>query len=85
VVDIKDKNIQSGTSIIQYDQKSIEEADNQRWGIDDEGYIYCEANPNLVLDIKNCGYDDDPVILYSRRRTNAAANQRWYLEPLTVQ
>lgn len=81
VLDIDGGQMDPESSIIQYAQKQTEEAANQKWGIDEEGYIYCQARGDLVLDIQG-GEDEDgvPVILYERREGYVAANQRWTLE-----
>lgn len=73
--------MESESQIIQYAQKMTEEAANQKWGIDGDGYIYCQARDDLVLDIEG-GEDADgvPVILYEKRVGEVAANQRWCLE-----
>lgn len=73
--------MEAESSIIQYAQKGSEEAANQKWGIDEEGYIYCEARPDLVLDIEGCEDDDGvAVILYNKREGEVSSNQRWTLE-----
>lgn len=70
-----------GAPIIQYEQKSSEEAANQKWGIDDEGYIYNLARPDLVLDIQGREDEDGTrIILYTKREGEVASNQRWTLE-----
>ncbi|KAI8061524.1 ricin B lectin domain-containing protein [Gilbertella persicaria] len=82
VLDISGGEMNPESQIIQYSQKDYEEAANQRWQIDEEGYIFCMARPDLVLDIQG-GEDGDcvPVILYERREGEVSANQRWVLEP----
>ncbi|KAI8971822.1 ricin B lectin domain-containing protein [Mycotypha africana] len=81
VLDIKGGEMKPESSIIQYSQKMAQEAANQRWRIDERGYISPEARPDLVLDIKGAKDDDGvPVILYGKREGNAASNQRWRLE-----
>lgn len=80
-LDIDGGEMEPESAIIQYRQKSIEEAANQRWGIDSEGYIYCEARPDLVLDIQGREDEDGtPIILYNKREGEVASNQRWTLE-----
>ncbi|KAG2204978.1 hypothetical protein INT47_002602 [Mucor saturninus] len=80
-LDIRGGEMESESQIIQYAQKMTEEAANQKWGIDGDGYIYCQAREDLVLDIEG-GEDNDgvPVILYEKRVGEVAANQRWCLE-----
>lgn len=81
VLDIRGGQMDPEAEIIQYAQKMTEEAANQRWGIDGDGYIYCEAREDLVLDIQG-GEDEDgvPVILYHKREGDVASNQRWSLD-----
>lgn len=81
VLDIEGGQMDPESAIIQYEQKVAEEAANQKWGIDEEGYIFCEARNDLVLDIAG-GEDEDGtgVILYNRREGEVASNQRWILE-----
>ncbi|KAI8972760.1 ricin B lectin domain-containing protein [Pilobolus umbonatus] len=81
VLDIAGGTMDSGNDIIQYSQKMTMEAANQRWDIDEDGYIACSVRPDLVLDI--AGRTDEPgaaVILYERREGEVASNQRWILE-----
>lgn len=80
-LDISGGEMNPEAEIIQYAQKMTEEAANQKWAIDEEGYIYCEARPDLVLDIQGCQDDDAvPVILFNKREGEVASNQRWTLE-----
>ncbi|OBZ89643.1 hypothetical protein A0J61_02305 [Choanephora cucurbitarum] len=82
VLDIDGGEMNPESPIIQYAQKQYEEAANQRWQIDEEGYIFCMARPDLVLDIEGAEDDDGvAVILYEKREGEVASNQRWYLEP----
>lgn len=79
-LDIQGGDMNPEASIIQYEQKSSEEAANQKWGIDDEGYIYNQARPDLVLDIQGREDEDGiPIILYPKREGEVASNQRWNL------
>ncbi|KAI8978950.1 ricin B lectin domain-containing protein [Pilobolus umbonatus] len=81
VLDISGGTMDSGNDIIQYSQKLTQQAANQRWQIDDEGYIACSVRSDLVLDI--AGRNDEPgakVILYERRWGEVASNQKWILE-----
>ncbi|KAI7868133.1 ricin B lectin domain-containing protein [Spinellus fusiger] len=79
-LDIRGGEMNEEASICQWSQKMTEEAANQRWGMDEDGYIFCEARPDLVLDIAGARDDDGvPVILYPRREGEVANNQRWYL------
>lgn len=81
VLDIRGGEMELESSIIQYAQKMSEEAANQKWEIDEDGYICCAARPDLVLDI--AGREDEDgsvVILYEKREGEIASNQRWFLE-----
>ncbi|CEP13132.1 hypothetical protein [Parasitella parasitica] len=81
VLDICGGEMSPESPIIQYAQKMSEEAANQKWGIDGDGYIFCSARPDLVLDIKSREDDDGAaVILYEKRDGEVASNQRWTLE-----
>lgn len=81
VLDIKGGEMEPESSIIQYAQKMTEEAANQKWRMDGDGYIFCEAREDLVLDIQGAEDDDGvPVILYQKREGEVAANQRWEME-----
>ncbi|KAG1122110.1 hypothetical protein G6F42_011787 [Rhizopus arrhizus] len=54
-------------------------AHNQRWGFRD-GYVYCLADPRLVLDIRGgSNKDGAKVILYNRKDTDNA-NQQWTIQ-----
>ncbi|KAK4517617.1 TFIIH/NER complex ATP-dependent 5'-3' DNA helicase subunit [Mucor velutinosus] len=80
-LDISGGEMQPESPIIQYAQKMSEEAANQKWEIDDEGYICCAARPDLVLDIAERNDEDGAaIILYSKREGEIASNQRWFLE-----
>ena len=52
VLDVQGGIIESDKQIIQYRRKMVEDAHNQRWNYRDDGFIYLQANPNLVLDIR---------------------------------
>ncbi|RUS14404.1 hypothetical protein BC937DRAFT_93875, partial [Endogone sp. FLAS-F59071] len=54
-------------SICQYERKWIYKAQSQRWGYEN-GFIYCLANPDLVLDTRG-GKDSDgaEIIVYDRK------------------
>lgn len=38
--------------MIQYRRKMLEDAHNQRWYYREDGFIYPQVDPNLVLDIR---------------------------------
>ncbi|KAF7723833.1 hypothetical protein EC973_001558 [Apophysomyces ossiformis] len=81
VLDISGGEMEPESQIIQYARKDEFEASNQRWEIDEDGYIYCIARPDLVLDIQEARDEDEvPVILYEKKEGEVAANQKWFLE-----
>lgn len=56
-------------------------AHNQRFGYRD-GYIYCLADPRLVLDIKGgSSKEGTKIILYKRKDGRDNGNQQWALIP----
>lgn len=44
--------LESDKQIIQYKRKMLEDAQNQRWYYREDGVIYPQVDPNLVLDIR---------------------------------
>jgi hypothetical protein len=44
--------VESDKQIIQYKRKLTEDAHNQRWYYREDGLIYPQMDPNLVLDIR---------------------------------
>lgn len=52
VLDVQGGILESDKQIIQYRRKMIEDAHNQRWYYREDGFIYPQVNPNLVLDIR---------------------------------
>ncbi|KAG2230468.1 hypothetical protein INT48_003016 [Thamnidium elegans] len=65
-------------------KSNLGKAHNQRFGYRD-GFIYCLADPRLVLDIKGGGSKEGTkVILYKRKETDFE-NQQWDLIPIGVQ
>ncbi|KAL7320975.1 Mucoricin [Mucor circinelloides] len=81
VLDISGGEMQPESPIIQYAQKMSEEAANQKWEVDEDGYIFCSVRPDLVLDIQGREDEDGAaVILYEKRDGEIASNQRWFLE-----
>ncbi|KAG2236255.1 ricin B lectin domain-containing protein [Thamnidium elegans] len=80
-LDISGGEMNPEAEIIQFSQKMVEEAANQKWGMDEEGYIFCEARDDLVLDIAGAEDEDGvAIILFNRREGEVSANQRWTLE-----
>ncbi|KAI8991560.1 ricin B lectin domain-containing protein, partial [Mycotypha africana] len=80
VMDIRGGNLLSDSYIVQYDRK-MTQAHNQRWGYRD-GYIYCLADPRLVLDIRGGGHKEGTrICLYTRKDSDDNENQQWIVEP----
>jgi hypothetical protein len=52
VLDVQGGILESDKQIIQYKRKMVEDAQNQRWYYREDGVIYPQTNPNLVLDIR---------------------------------
>ncbi|KAI9319141.1 ricin B lectin domain-containing protein [Dichotomocladium elegans] len=73
--------LESDKQIIQHRRKMIEDAQNQRWYYREDGFIYPQVNPNLVLDIRgNWSKPGSPVLLYERKYADNE-NQLWDLVP----
>ncbi|KAI7892250.1 uncharacterized protein EV154DRAFT_550830 [Mucor mucedo] len=65
-LDIRDGILEPGAEVIQYD-----------WNLqNDDGYIFCLAHPNLVLDIDSKGH----AILSLKRDGVSYGGQRWHLQ-----
>ncbi|RUP51398.1 ricin B lectin domain-containing protein [Jimgerdemannia flammicorona] len=79
VLDIESGKLERDRRICQYEKKWIQEANNQRWGYQD-GFIYCLAEPELVLDIRGGSEEDGAEIIVWDRKHNDNANQKWVLE-----
>jgi len=76
VIDVEHGNIKSGASIVLWHKKAAAEAANQRWVIENDGFIHLEHFPNLVLDIEGAGGAGTRVILWDKKTENNA-NQKW--------
>lgn len=85
--------------MIQYRRKMLEDAHNQRWYYREDGFIYPQVDPNLVLDIRvswkktNIPYllhtfqgnwtKPGTVVLLYERKYSDNENQLWDLIPDT--
>ncbi|PHZ07823.1 ricin B-like lectin [Rhizopus microsporus ATCC 52813] len=81
VLDVQGGVIESDKQIIQYRRKMVEDAHNQRWNYRDDGFIYLQANPNLVLDIRGNWTKPGTVVLLYERKYKDNLNQLWDLIP----
>ncbi|KAJ2961490.1 hypothetical protein NQZ79_g3291 [Umbelopsis isabellina] len=64
--------------IIQYNRKNREDAHNQLFAYD-EGRIYCQAKPHLVLDVADKSSDDGVYIIITERDDDRVS-QLWSFE-----
>lgn len=53
--------LETDKQMIQYRRKMLEDAHNQRWYYREDGFIYPQVDPNLVLDIRVSGRDHYPM------------------------
>ncbi|KAI8374464.1 ricin B lectin domain-containing protein [Radiomyces spectabilis] len=67
--------------VIQYKRKMIEDAQNQRWYYREDGFIYPQVDPNLVLDIRGNWTKPGTVVLLYERKYQDNENQLWDLIP----
>ncbi|CEG68524.1 hypothetical protein RMATCC62417_04772 [Rhizopus microsporus] len=81
VLDVQGGVIESDKQIIQYRRKMVEDAHNQRWNYRDDGFIYLQANPNLVLDIRGNWTKPGTIVLLYERKYKDNLNQLWDLIP----
>jgi len=79
VIDVKGGNLSPGAHIILWHKKPHQEATNQRWVIDEHGFIHLAGHPHLVLDIEGGGGAGTKVILWNRK-DHDNANQKWKVE-----
>ncbi|KAI8997553.1 ricin B lectin domain-containing protein [Pilobolus umbonatus] len=78
VLDVRGGDLQSDKPIVQYTRK-ITMAHNQRFGFRD-GYIYCLADPRLVLDVKKGSKKDGAKVILYKRKDADHSNQQWVIE-----
>ncbi|KAG2198890.1 ricin B lectin domain-containing protein [Mucor mucedo] len=81
VLDVQGGMLENDKQIIQYKRKMIEDAQNQRWYYREDGVIYPQVNPNLVLDIRGNWTKPGTVVLLYNRKYEDNLNQLWDLIP----
>ncbi|KAI8646075.1 ricin B lectin domain-containing protein [Parasitella parasitica] len=81
VLDVQGGPLESDKQIIQYKRKMVEDAENQRWYYREDGVIYPQTNPNLVLDIRGNWTKPGTVVLLYDRKYVDNENQLWDLVP----
>ncbi|GAA5815895.1 hypothetical protein MFLAVUS_009414 [Mucor flavus] len=59
----------------------LEDAQNQRWYYREDGVIYPQVDPNLVLDIRGNWNKKGTVVLLYERKYEDNLNQLWDLVP----
>ncbi|KAG0743129.1 hypothetical protein G6F57_003252 [Rhizopus arrhizus] len=84
VLDVQGGILESDKQIIQYRRKMIEDAHNQRWYYREDGFIYPQVNPNLVLDIRGNWTKPGTVVLLYDRKYSDNLNQLWDLVPYEI-
>ncbi|KAI8064806.1 ricin B lectin domain-containing protein [Gilbertella persicaria] len=82
VLDVQGGILESDKQMIQYKRKMIEDAHNQRWYYREDGFIYPQTDPNLVLDIRGNWTKPGTVVLLYERKYEDNLNQLWDLVPL---
>ncbi|KAI8359154.1 ricin B lectin domain-containing protein [Blakeslea trispora] len=81
VLDVQGGILESDKQVIQYKRKMIEDAHNQRWYYREDGFIYPQTDPNLVLDIRGNWTKPGTVVLLYERKYEDNMNQLWDLIP----
>ncbi|KAI9031551.1 ricin B lectin domain-containing protein [Phycomyces nitens] len=81
VLDIQGGLLESDKQIIQYKRKMVEDAQNQRWYYREDGIIYPQVDPNLVLDIRGNWTKPGTVVLLYERKYTDNDNQLWDFVP----
>ncbi|KAI9269245.1 ricin B lectin domain-containing protein [Phascolomyces articulosus] len=81
VLDVQGGVLENDKQVIQYKRKMIEDAQNQRWYYREDGFIYPQVNPNLVLDIRGNWTKPGTVVLLYNRKYSDNENQLWDLIP----
>ncbi|KAG2209909.1 hypothetical protein INT46_010505 [Mucor plumbeus] len=84
VLDVQGGILESDKQIIQYKRKMVEDAQNQRWYYREDGVIYPQTNPNLVLDIRGNWTKQGTVVLLYERKYEDNENQLWDLVPSDI-
>ncbi|KAG1438735.1 hypothetical protein G6F56_012539 [Rhizopus delemar] len=80
-MDVRGGILESDKEVIQYRRKMLEDAQNQRWYYREDGIIYPQVNPNLVLDIRGNWTKPGTVVLLYERKYSDNLNQLWDLVP----
>ncbi|KAF7721513.1 hypothetical protein EC973_004539 [Apophysomyces ossiformis] len=81
VLDVQGGVLESDKQVIQYKRKMLEDAQNQRWYYREDGFIYPQVDPNLVLDIRGNWTKPGTVVLLYERKYEDNENQLWDLIP----
>ncbi|ORY98607.1 ricin B lectin domain-containing protein [Syncephalastrum racemosum] len=81
VLDVQGGILESDKQVIQYKRKMIEDAHNQRWYYREDGFIYPQVDPNLVLDIRGNWTKPGTVVLLYERKYEDNLNQLWDFVP----
>ncbi|KAI7886510.1 ricin B-like lectin [Lichtheimia hyalospora FSU 10163] len=81
VLDVLGGVLENDKQIIQYRRKMVEDAQNQRWYYREDGFLYPQVNPNLVLDIRGNWTKPGTVVLLYDRKFSDNENQLWDLIP----
>ncbi|KAI7866653.1 ricin B lectin domain-containing protein [Spinellus fusiger] len=89
VLDVQGGILESDKQIIQYKRKMLEDAQNQRWYYREDGFLYPQVDPNLVLDIRGNWTKPGTVVLLYERKHEDNENQLWdfipYSEPKSLE
>ncbi|CDH49546.1 hypothetical protein RO3G_02323 [Lichtheimia corymbifera JMRC:FSU:9682] len=83
VLDVAGGILETDKQMIQYRRKMLEDAHNQRWYYREDGFIYPQVDPNLVLDIRGNWTKPGTVVLLYERKYSDNENQLWDLIPDT--
>ncbi|KAJ2959264.1 hypothetical protein NQZ79_g5207 [Umbelopsis isabellina] len=67
--------------VIQQRRKVIDGSDDQKWFYREDGYLYPQSDPNLVLDIRGNSVKSGAQVLLYNRKYEDNLNQLWDLIP----
>eukprot|EP00047_Mylnosiga_fluctuans_P009455 m.263126 g.263126 ORF g.263126 m.263126 type:complete len:1329 (-) comp26372_c0_seq1:103-4089(-) len=73
------RTLAAGSEIVL--EAADENAVQQKWIVDDKGYIQSAMNAGLVLTVKDCGTAGTPIVLSTRMQA-CNAHQRWRADPV---
>ncbi|CAM0136144.1 unnamed protein product [Umbelopsis sp. WA50703] len=73
--------LQNDRQVIQQRRKVVEGSDDQKWFYREDGYIYPQSDPNLVLDIRGNSLKPGAQVLLYNRKYEDNLNQLWDLIP----